>query len=151
VSTPFELRRMEVRDLAEVMSIERLSFSNPWSETTFEGELQNRSVSVPMVAVEAAEKKVIGYVIYWKIGNEVQINNIAVDPGHRRRGVAEGMLDRILGSVRKEGAAFVALEVRVSNSAARTLYEKFGFEVIGLRKNYYSRPDEDAVVMGLYL
>lgn len=147
----FAFRRMQPRDLPEVMEIERLSFSNPWHETTFQGELQNAPISFPVVAERVSDGRVLGYIIYWKIRDDVQINNIAIHPDARRLGVGEALLRHALDHVRAEGASFVSLEVRVTNAAARRLYEKLGFEVFGVRKDYYAHPDEDAVVMGRHL
>ena len=147
----FAFRRMQARDLPEVMEIERLSFSNPWHETTFQGEIQNAPISFPVVAERASDGRIAGYIIYWKIKDDVQINNIAVHPEVRGKGLGEALLRHALERVRAEGAAFVSLEVRASNGAARRLYAKLGFEVFGIRKDYYSNPAEDAVVMGLYL
>lgn len=151
VAAEFEIRRMQVRDLPEVMEIERLSFSHPWHETTFRGELQNAPISFPVVAVRVSDGRVMGYIIYWKIQDDIQINNIAVLPEARRHGLGETLLRYALAHVQAAGAAFVSLEVRVTNAAARRLYEKLGFEVFGIRKDYYTNPDEDAVVMGRYL
>jgi ribosomal-protein-alanine N-acetyltransferase len=147
----FTMRRMETRDLDGVLAIERESFSNPWGEMTFRGEIQNKNISHPLVAVHTADKKVIGYILYWAIKDEVQVNNIAVAARHRRSGVAEGMMRHVLGAVRTAGAAFVSLEVRFSNAPAQALYAKLGFRPISIRKNYYSNPNEDALVMGLVL
>ncbi len=147
----FEFRRMQPRDLPEVMDIERLSFSNPWHETTFQGELQNGPISFPIVAARRTDGRIMGYIIFWKIEDDVQINNIAVHPDARKLGLGEALLRHCLALVRAEGASFVSLEVRVTNAAARRLYEKLGFEVFGIRKDYYTHPDEDAVVMGLHL
>lgn len=142
---------MTTGDLPEVMTIERASFPNPWSEVTFRGEIQNDGISFPLVAVERTEKRVVGYIIFWKIRDEIQINNIAVHPDFRGLGIAEAMIRNILDTVRPQGAVFVSLEVRVSNAPARALYEKLGFEIIGLRKDYYVNPAEDALVLGLKL
>jgi [ribosomal protein S18]-alanine N-acetyltransferase len=147
----FFIRRMKASDLPEVRSIETLSFSNPWSETTFRGELQNTSISFPLVVAHRPGDEVIGYIIYWHIGEDVQVNNLAVHPDFRGRGVAEALILHVVGKVRAAGATFVTLEVRPSNTAAVTLYKKLGFEVLGERKNYYTNPDENAYLMGLVL
>jgi len=145
------LRRMGIPDLPEVLAIERVSFPNPWPESTFQGEIQNRGISSPLVAVEEKTGTVIGYIIYWKIIDEVQVNNVAVHPAHRRRGLAEALFREVLENLRAEGAKSISLEVRTSNAAARRLYEKLGFEPWGVRKGYYSNPDEDGLVLGLSL
>lgn len=151
MSDGFELRRMDTRDLPDVLRIERLSFPNPWRQAVFEGELQNPGISFPLVAVRETDGKVVGYIIYWKVRDDVQVNNIAVDPDFRRRGIADALLATVLAAVRAQGAAFVSLEVRASNAPALTLYEKFGFQALGMRKGYYSNPEEDAIVMGMNL
>jgi [ribosomal protein S18]-alanine N-acetyltransferase len=147
----FFIRRMKADDLPEVRTIEALAFSNPWSETTFRGEIQNTSISFPMVVVQRPSERVIGYIIYWQIGADVQVNNIAVHPDFRGKGIGEALMRYAIAKVRERGATFVTLEVRVSNAAAVTLYKKLGFEVLGLRKNYYTNPDEDAYLLGLVL
>jgi ribosomal-protein-alanine N-acetyltransferase len=130
----FRLRRMARRDLPDVLGIERRSFSNPWPPSTFEGEIQNQGLSFPIVAVEEGTGRIAGYVIYWIIRDEAQINNVAVHPDFRRRRVGEAMLREILGALRAESVEFVSLEVRAGNAAARALYEKLGFRQIGIRK-----------------
>jgi ribosomal-protein-alanine N-acetyltransferase len=145
------MRRMTRRDLPEVLGIERRSFSNPWPPSTFEGEIQNEGLSFPIVVVEEGTGRIAGYVIYWIIRDEAQINNIAVHPDFRRRRVGEEMLREIFAALRAEGVEFISLEVRAGNAAALALYEKLGFRPIGVRKEYYANPIEDAVVMGLTL
>ena len=138
-------------DLPEVMAVERASFPNPWHEVTFRGEIQNEGISFPLVAIEPTERRVVGYIIFWRIQDEIQINNIAVHPDFRGLGIGEEILREVLDKVRAEGAVFTSLEVRVSNGPARALYEKLGFEIIGSRKDYYVNPAEDALVLGLNL
>jgi len=142
---------MKEEDLAEVRVIETLSFSNPWSDNTFRGEIQNTSISFPLVVVRKPGDHVVGYIIFWHVQEDVQINNIAVHPDIRGKGVGEALMRHVLEKVRKNGATFVTLEVRASNDAAVTLYKKLGFEILGTRKNYYTHPDEDALMMGLVL
>lgn len=142
---------MEDKDLKDVCAIERISFPNPWHLNTFRGEIQNDLISFPYVVVHSLLKKVIAYVIYWQIEDEIQINNIAVHPDFRRMGIGEAVLRKILEKVRKGGARSVFLEVRPSNEAAQALYAKLGFKLIGIRKNYYFNPQEDALVLGLDL
>jgi len=138
---------MNREDLRFVMEIEKDSFSNPWHLSSFEGEIQNFDISFPYVVIHPETGKLIGYVIFWQIGKEVQISNFAVHPDFRKRGVGSSVLGRILGIIKKRGANIVILEVRESNNSARFLYKKFGFKEAGIRKDYYSLPDEDAVVM----
>jgi ribosomal-protein-alanine N-acetyltransferase len=142
---------MRDSDLPVVGEIEALSFSNPWSDATFRGEIQNKGISFPMVIVRRADERVAGYVIYWHVRDEVQINNVAVHPDFRRKGICEAALKLVLKEIREKGAVFVSLEVRASNAAAIRLYEKLAFKVLGTRKGYYTNPVEDARVMGLVL
>lgn len=145
------IRRMKEEDLPTVRAIETMSFSNPWSEDTFRGEIQNAPVSFPLVVVRRPGDEVVGYIVYWQIRDDVQVNNIAVHPECRGLGLGEAVMRFAIAKVRAAGAEFMTLEVRQSNTAAVTLYKKLGFEILGTRKNYYSRPDEDACVMGLVL
>jgi [ribosomal protein S18]-alanine N-acetyltransferase len=159
----FFIRRMKEEDLPAVRVIEALSFSNPWSDNTFRGEIQNTAVSFPLVVVRradnqvdpvgaaVADEEVVAYIIYWQIGDDVQVNNVAVHPDCRGLGLGEAMMRYAMGKVRDAGGAFMTLEVRQSNTPALTLYRKLGFEVMGVRKNYYTKPDEDAYVMALDL
>jgi ribosomal-protein-alanine N-acetyltransferase len=147
----FFIRRMRQEDLAAVREIEALSFSNPWSDDTFRGEIQNTAVSFPMVTVRRPREEVVGYIIYWQIRDDVQINNIAVRPDCRGLGLGEAMLRYAIAKSRESGATFMTLEVRQSNKPALMLYRKLGFEIMGTRKNYYTKPDEDANVMALVL
>jgi ribosomal-protein-alanine N-acetyltransferase len=138
-------------DIPAVLVIEGLSFSNPWSDATFRGEVQNKGISFPAVIVHEPDQKVAGYIIYWQIRDEVQITNIALHPDFRGRGIGETVLSVILKEVSGKGATFVTLEVRSSNTPAVSLYRKLGFKVLGIRKGYYGNPVEDAYVMGLAL
>ncbi len=145
------IRRMQEGDLPAVRVIEDLSFSNPWSDNTFRGEIQNTSISFPFVVVRRPADEVVAYIVFWQIRDDVQVNNIAVHPDYRSLGIAEALIQFAVAKVRGGGAAFMTLEVRQSNTAAVALYKKLGFEVMGVRKNYYTKPDEDAFVMGLVL
>lgn len=141
---------MEVRDIPAVQAIEVRSFSNPWHKTTFLGEVQNRSIAYPVVA-ETPDRVLVGYIMFWLIDSEAQINNVAVHPDYRGLGVGEALMRFALAKIRDLGGVTAVLEVRVSNAPARTLYEKLGFRVVGRRKGYYHRPPEDALVMVLNL
>ncbi|HDT13534.1 MAG TPA: ribosomal-protein-alanine N-acetyltransferase [Candidatus Aminicenantes bacterium] len=142
---------MREADLAAVREIEVLSFSNPWSVNTFRGEIQNTGVSFPLVVVSRPDEEVVAYIIFWHIREDVQVNNIAVHPGRRGLGLAEAMMRYVIAKTRAAGAGFMTLEVRRSNAPALALYQKLGFEVLGTRKNYYTKPDEDALVLALVL
>lgn len=138
---------MQERDLPYVMEIERLSFSHPWKESSFQGEIQNLHVSFPSVIVHRPTDRVIGHIIYWFVSDEGQITNIAVHPDYRNQGIGGTVLRQTLDVIRGMGARHVVLEVRPSNTGARSLYEKFGFTLLGFRRGYYQNPMEDALVL----
>jgi ribosomal-protein-alanine N-acetyltransferase len=130
-----------------VLAVEEACFTNPWTRAMYLAELENHGVSFCYLAKDAASGGVIGFCSFWRVLDELHINNLAVLPEQRRTGVATFLLDYVL----KEGAALGArratLEVRRSNDAARLLYERFGFSVAGTRKGYYTKPAEDALVL----
>ncbi|MBN1223665.1 MAG: ribosomal protein S18-alanine N-acetyltransferase [Candidatus Aminicenantes bacterium] len=139
---------MKEGDIPSVLAIEKRSFANPWSMSAFIGEIANKDISYPYVIVHRTGDKVIGYIIYWKIDEEVQISNFALHPDYRGSGVGKKVLQDVLDELHRGGTLYVFLEVRPSNFPARLLYEKMGFEIFGVRKNYYRTPDEDALIMG---
>ena len=142
------MRRMREDDLTSIMEIEQLSFPHPWRLSTFIGEIGNYPISIPFVIIHSPNERLMGYIILWFIQEEVQISNFALHPDFRRKGVGEAVLRDILDKVKKQGAAEIFLEVRPSNLAACSLYEKLGFQILGVRKNYYQSPVEDALIMG---
>ena len=135
-------------DTPLVLAIEKRSFGNPWSMSAFLGEIANKDISFPYVIVHQTEDKVIGYIIYWRLGEEVQISNFALHPDYRGFGIGKKVLQSVLDDLCRADVFYVFLEVRPSNFSARLLYEKMGFEVFGLKKDYYRSPDEDALIMG---
>ena len=136
------LRRMTAADLDAVLRIEEASFDAPWSRTSFEGELK-KTYGVTRVAEKVG--RVVGYLIEWRIVDEVHIANIAVHPDWRRRGIAQAMMERSLSEA--AGCRWVGLEVRDGNDAARRLYEKLGFQERGVRERYYEKEGADAILM----
>lgn len=135
---------MYFEDIPEVESIERLSFSMPWSKTSFRSEIYSR-YSITRIAV--LNGVIVGYICARHVADECHLLNLAVHPDYRRRGIAKMLLDNVIQELKKEGCRFFYLEVRSSNYAARKLYEKFGFNMVGIRKGYYVNPVEDAVIM----
>lgn len=149
VSEPLvRLRPMLSADVERVMEIERASFPYPWSETFFHQELK-ASCARALLAVAGEEP--VGYVIYWLVSGEIDIHNLAVHPGCRRRGVARALLRSVIGDARERGVRRITLEVRKSNAAAQKLYQVAGFVEQGVRKGYYSDDGEDALAMALDL
>ena len=141
---------MQDRDLPHVMEIERLSFPLPWQESSFRGELANLHISFPNVIVYRPYDRIIGYIIFWYVADEAQISNFALHPDFRELGVGQAVLRETLNVMQNMGAVHVILEVRPSNVSGRELYEKFGFTLLGIRKEYYQSPPEDALVMIKY-
>lgn len=135
---------MRKEDLEQVSTMEATCFSMPWSKKSFEENL-NRSDAVYVVARDG--DKVLGYCGAYVILNEADINQVAVEPLHRKKGVGGKMLAALLDKLGKAGADAVTLEVRKSNEAAIALYESMGFVTEGIRKNFYEKPVEDALIM----
>ena len=137
-------------DLAEILEIERSSFPSPWSPGLFRNEMANplsRILVGKPVGISGAP--MAGYVIFWRVADEIHLHNIAVRPEFRRCGIASRLLDRVIRQGRAEGARLMTLEVRRSNIAAQKLYERFGFSVRGVRRGYYTDTGEDALVMSM--
>lgn len=126
-----------------IKAIDDLCFESPWSLKSFESELTN-PLAVYFVAIK--DDKVIGYAGYWWIFDEGQITNIAVHPDFRQKGIASALMDEMVKKCSVTDVYTLTLEVRVSNSSAIALYEKYGFEKVGLRPKYYGNK-EDAVLM----
>lgn len=129
-----------------VLAIEEASFTNPWTREMYLAELENPGVSFCFLANDAAGHP-IGFCSFWRVLDELHINNLAVVPERRRTGVASALLTFVLDEGARLGARRATLEVRRSNDAARYLYEQFGFTVAGVRPAYYTRPVEDALVL----
>ncbi len=139
---------MAEEDIPAILEIENVSFQNPWRASTFSGEIANRGISYPYVIVHRNFERIVGYIIYWKIQEEVQICNFAIHPDFRKKGIGEAVIRSVIKAIQRDGGAYVFLEVRPSNLAARNLYKKLGFKILGTRKDYYRTPLEDALIMG---
>lgn len=126
--------------LDSVCELERLCFSNPWSRRDLESQI-NSDTSFFLVAVENG--RVTGYMGLQIFSGEGYVTNVAVHPDFRRRGTAAALISQQL----KNKMDFITLEVRESNAPAVSLYEKFGFEKIGVRPNFYTAPEENAIIM----
>jgi ribosomal-protein-alanine N-acetyltransferase len=135
-------------DVPEVLAVERACFPDPWDRLAFERETVN-SFSRALLARDE-DGHLVGYIIYWVAGPEYHVLNVAVEPAARRRGVARAMMNRCIADALHDKADFVALEVRVTNLPAKTLYRSYGFVPIGTRPRYYKN-GEDAEVMLLHV
>ena len=139
-----KIERMGIAHVSEVAELEKLCFSDPWSEKSVTSELDNE-LALWLVAVE--DSRVAGYVGSQTVAGETDMMNIAVHPDFRRRGVAEQLVDALIVQLREQQSRCLTLEVRASNDAAQALYEKLGFSQIGRRPKYYRNPKEDALIL----
>lgn len=137
-------------DLQEILVLESLSFSEPWTEEMFLYELSSERIAELLVARadQGSGPRIVGFLCAWVVGGELHINNIGVHPSYRRRQVASQLLEEVLGRAQATGVTAGYLEVRASNEAAQALYQCYGFKPIGRRRNYYDHPREDAILMG---
>ena len=142
---PFTVRPMEAGDLDQVALIERETFSLPWSREGFRASLEQEG-TIYLTALDEAGR-VAGYCGMTCSFDEAEITNVAVAAHCRRRGVARAMLEELLRRGKLVGVARFVLEVRVSNAPAIALYESLGFVCLGIRKQFYQRPIEDAAIM----
>ena len=140
------IERLAHDDIDDVLAIEEAAFTNPWTRAMYLAELENGGVSFCFLARDA-NRRAIGFCSFWRILDELHLNNLAVLPEFRRNGVGSLLLDFALKEGVKLGARRATLEVRRSNDAARLLYERFGFTIAGVRAAYYSKPVEDARVL----
>ena len=139
-----EILEMTAAHTWQIAELEKVCFRDPWSENSIASELGNR-LSLWLVAVDG--DRVVGYVGSQSVLGETDMMNIAVAPDYRRQGIAEKLVTELISGLRQKGNHSLMLEVRVSNTSARQLYDKLGFEQVGLRKNYYRNPKEDAMIL----
>ncbi|MDY6845665.1 MAG: ribosomal protein S18-alanine N-acetyltransferase [Chloroflexota bacterium] len=148
----FILRPMTLADLDQVIAIDRASFPSPWPRDAYLHELKRGRKSVCWVVEQAAaggQRQILASIVIWLAANKAHIGTLAVKPGYRGQKIAQKLLALTLLECHQRGARQVLLEVRQSNQAAQNLYRKFGFEAMGLRKDYYKDTREDAVLMTL--
>lgn len=134
------------------MAIEVVAFAHPWSTELFRRELDHDWSTIlvlvePLAAAEGAGERIVGFVIYWLVYDEVHILNVATHPKERRRGIARLLLEEVIARARAANASMLTLEARRSNEAALSLYRQAGFHAVGIRAKYYADENEDAVVM----
>ncbi len=133
-------------DLDEVMEIEEVSYPNHhWSRVSFENEISNKLATYRCALTPKGD--MAGFYGFWQILEEAHITTIATHPDFRRQGVAKTLMFDIIDECYKKMIKYITLEVRESNIAAISLYDKFGFSTIGTRKKYYQDNNEDALIM----
>lgn len=153
----FDLNPMTEHDLSEVVEIEESCGLSRWGWEGYHTELLHEKASLMLVArplttgLDSTGEHIAGFIAARLTANELHINNVAVREEYRRRGIARALLSSILEQAKHKGAHKAFLEVRASNVAAQALYAQRGFEALGKRRNYYSQPVEDALVMAVTL
>ncbi|MHB8379962.1 MAG: ribosomal protein S18-alanine N-acetyltransferase [Acidimicrobiales bacterium] len=143
--SPWRIRLAERRDVPELLSIEVAQFPEPWTRSMLLDEITNLATRRYTVAVE--DKKIVGYLGVMYVVDELHVNTIGTLPGHEGRGVATALMAEAWGVAKERGVQRATLEVAVSNTRAQELYFRFGFSPVGVRKNYYERTNEDALIL----
>lgn len=138
------ITEMKADHVPQVAVLEKFCFADPWSEMSIASELQNLW-SYWLVAVSG--DTVVGYIGSQSSFDEADVMNVAVHPDFRRQGIAEKLISTLVEELKNRGIHALMLEVRASNAPAIALYEKLGFQQVGLRKNYYRNPKEDALIL----
>lgn len=143
-----QIEKLKHKHLPQIAEIEKQCFSHPWSLTSLQTELEKDDACF-FAAVQ--NDVVLGYIGFNSIAGEGYIANVAVLPSYRKQGIGKQLIQAMVNAAREQGLAFLTLEVRKSNIAAIQLYEQFGFLPVGERKQYYSQPQENALLMTKYL
>lgn len=141
-----QIRNMLHKDICQVAELERQCFSEPWSENSLKESLESDSYAF----LVAEEERIVGYMGVNLILDEADVTNVAVDIKYRCRGIGEKLLFSMMQLCKRKGVTAMTLEVRSSNQAAIRLYQKMGFCSVGIRKNFYKKPTENAVIMWNY-
>ena len=144
--TRVELRPLQLRDLSAIERIERASYPTPWSRSMFASELAKPS-SVCLGAFDLETAELVGYLVISRYVDAWHVMNVAVEPAHRRRGIATMLLERLFELTAGRGQRGYTLEVRISNVGAVALYGRLGFKPRGVRRGYYTDNREDALIM----
>ena len=131
--------------IPQIEMLEQRCFSLPWTAEQLKGQLKDAQHE--FIAALTPDAAVLGYVGMMYALDEGYISNVAVSPDHRRQGIADALITRLCEICTELELSFVTLEVRAGNAPAIALYEKHGFQRVGLRRNYYERPKEDALIM----
>jgi [ribosomal protein S18]-alanine N-acetyltransferase len=141
----YRIEPMTVGDLADVLSIERVSFATPWTEENFRYELEENPAAWNVVVRDG--DAVVGFACAYVVAGELMINDVAVTPGRRGDGIGRALVRHLLDGSIARGCRTATLEVRPANTPARRIYDSLGFRVVGRRRGYYADTGEDALVM----
>ena len=144
----YTIQDANLTHVSGIHAIEVECFSDPWPEQSIISQLPDNN-HIFLVALDG--EAVIGYVGMMYVLDEGYISNVAVTAPYRRQKIADRLINTLIDRANERNLSFVTLEVRESNAPAQTLYAKHGFEVVGLRKNYYTKPKENAVLMTVCL
>lgn len=141
------IRDAKSYDIPQILEVERLSFSQPWSADSFSRELSLPFSRIIVSTIDPeCENELAGFICRWLVADECHVLNVAVHPSYRRAGIAIKMMNEVINEAKTKNASVITLEVRRSNLAARSLYRKLRFEERRVRKNYYGA-GEDAIIM----
>lgn len=143
----FIISPMTKQDTFFIAEIEKECFSEPWSQTALENELSNEGA---LFFTAKDSEELLGYIGMHTVLDECYIANVAVLEKHRRRKVAQRLISFSIEKAKEKNCSFISLEVRVSNAPAIALYKKMGFEPLGERKDFYTKPRENALIMTKY-
>ncbi len=144
----YAIRDVGPDDIPQIVEVEKRCFSLPWTAEQLAAQIKNAQHE--FIAAISPDGTVLGYVGMMYVLDEGYISNVATDLPWRRQGIADALIGRLCAICEGLRLSFVSLEVRAGNAPAVALYEKHGFAPVGLRKNYYERPREDAVIMTKY-
>ena len=138
------ITKMTQCHIPQIAELEKLCFHDPWSENSITSELDNK-LSCWLVALD--KDQVVGYVGSQTVLGETDMMNIAIHPDYRKQGIASALINALIETLKERGSHSLMLEVRSSNEPAKSLYFKIGFESVGIRRNYYRNPKEDALIL----
>lgn len=139
------IRRMDLLDIDKIVALEQELFSSPWDKEAFYYELEKNAFSTILVLED--ELEIIGYIGMWLLGDQTQITTLGIKKAYQGSGYAKKLMDKCEEITKTMGYANINLEVRISNQKAIKLYEKCGFKIVAIRKNYYQDNHEDAYLM----
>lgn len=142
------IRKAKSRDIETVAEIEQQVYQHPWKKHYFTGELDH-DISFFHVAQEEESNRIVGYIIFWIVEETMELHNIAVAPQFKKKGIGQQLMQFMTATAKEKKVEEIFLEVRASNRRAIEVYEGFGFERSSVRKNYYNKPREDAVIYKL--